>query len=83
MKKLILTSSIILIASCSTKTIPVQVPLLCPDPLEFEGFPAELVSQAQMMSRELRTYFIKRDKLQTARRETLQAICRSTHNTNE
>ncbi len=78
MKSLLLALSITLLASCAT-TIPVVVELPCPDPIELPKLPEELKPELSQVSPDLQNYFITRDKLQTARRETLQNICRSTH----
>ena len=77
MKSLLLLL-LITLASCAT-TIPVVVELPCPDPLELQKLPEELKPELSQVSKPLQNYFISRDKLQTARRETLQGICRSTH----
>jgi hypothetical protein len=78
MKTTLLLATIFLV-SCSAKTIPVVVELKCPTPLVLEQLPTNLRLEADAMSKELSDYFVTRDKIQTARRETLQNICRSTH----
>jgi len=69
-----------LITGCGPKTITVSAELDCPAPLVLPVPSESVKADIQVMSDETYSYFVQRDKLQTARRETLQDICRSTHN---
>ena len=76
MKRLILLTAIILISSCSTTQF-VTNPLPTPEPLILP-----MVSGAELSCLSPETYeiLVKRDKLQSARIETLRRIIESTHN---
>ncbi len=70
---------VMFITGCATNPIVVSAPLECPVPLVLPKVSEELKPKIVSMDEDLYTYFVTRDRLQSARRETLQAICRSTH----
>jgi len=80
MKLLTILFAAFLITGCGSKTITVSAELDCPVPLVLPVASESVKAEIQTLSDETYTYFVQRDKLQTARRETLQEICRSTHN---
>ena len=78
MQKSLILLSIILVSSCAT-TVVVPMALRCPDPLVLPKIPDYIIPEVALLSRDTAEYFMKRDQMQTARRATLQDICRSTH----
>ena len=76
MKKWILISAIIFLASCSVKTIPVTVPLSLPPALEL---PTLQTGALECLSGDAYQTLVTRDKLLKARVSTLENIIRSTH----
>jgi|GEM_PF-4353180 len=78
MKKLLILLAIISGNACSERIIPVQVALKCPTPLILPVL-GDLASEMNLLSTQTQNILILRDKLQKARRGTLQDICRSTH----
>lgn len=80
MKPIMLYATLVFVlAGCGTKSVPVAAALVCPDPLVLAEPNDTEKSKIQTMDAELYEYFVRRDRANTARRETLQAICRSTH----
>ncbi len=79
MKKLILIVLAVASISCAGQEIRLAVELPCPAPLVLPGLPDALLPALDAMDVELYKALSKIHELQKARRATLQAICRSTH----
>ncbi len=83
--KSLLLASLVSVAGCASTIVPVAVPLDCPEPLEIAKAPPHIKAKIDAMRQsdpDLYEFFLRRAKLQAARRETLQNICRSGHVTN-
>ena len=80
--KILTIGFILVIAGCATQYVPVSAPLDCPDPLTLEKADLVIKGKINVMKAhdpELYQFFFDRAELQRKRRETLQSICRSTH----
>lgn len=74
MQNVILISAIILLNGCTTR-VPVSVPLTLPPDLVLPSIPGSM----ECLSDETYQALVTRDELQKARRETLRAIIKTTH----
>lgn len=80
--KILTIGFILAVSGCATQYVPVAASLDCPDPLILEKADFQVKAKINVMKAhdpELYQFFFDRAELQRKRRETLQSICRSTH----